>query len=301
MEGNLEFFGELRADHIRDTVVIGSRISPAQRPNGIAFEQFKSSSLYDRIQKSIRGVFVGKKPLQDNDGNFLNGQLGLVTATGVNYMAAAFGAGTAINLFNFHGCGTGKPSQGTQTLSGGSISNATPQVVTAPSSHGLTTNDLVTILGVTTDTTANADWQIAVLSPTTFQLQNLAAGGVAVVTAATYNRLNGAGDTILVTENDNGSGGTTRIAGTQTQPGTVNIYKTVATLSFTGSIAVSEWGLFSAVGGGTLWDRRWFNTAGAPAVTQIASGTALVAAPINVINGDSIQFSYSLTCNAGGS
>jgi hypothetical protein len=301
MEGNLEFFGELRADHIRDTVVIGSRISPAQRPNGIAFEQFKSSSLYDRILRSISGTLGGKRPLRDNNGDFLNRQLGLVTTTGVNYLAAAFGAGPSINLFNFHASGTGKPSQGTQTLSGGSISNATPQIVTTPGAHGLTTNDLVTIIGVTTDTTAVGDWQIAVLSSTTFQLQNLAAGGVAGVGTATYNRLNGAGDTILVTENDNGSGGTTRIAGTQTQPGTVNIYKSVATLSYTGSIAVSEWGLFSAVGGGTLWDRRWFNTAGAPAVTQMASGVALAAAPINVINGDSIAFTYNLTCNAGGS
>jgi hypothetical protein len=289
--GNLEFYGIMQADHIRDGILIGSRLSPAQKPCGPAFLEFLSSA---EMQKAWRFA-------RDASGRFFNRELGLVTSTGVNYLAAAFAAGPTIANMNWHASGTGTFSQGTQTLNGGSISNATPQVVTTPSAHGLTTNDITTIAGVTGDTTANGNWQIAVLSPTTFSLQNLAAGGAATVTAATYQRLNGAGDTTLVAENDNGSGGTTRIAGVQTTPGTVNIYKSVATLTYTGSIAVVEWGLFSAVGAGTLWDRRWLNTVGAPAVSQSGSGVSLLAAPINVINGDSIQFSYSLTCNAGGS
>lgn len=300
MESNLEFFASLRADHYRGGFLIDTRFCAPEKPKGEAFQQFENSSLYRRIVDSIRGAFVGKHPLQGPDGNFLNRELGLVTSAGVNFMAAAFAGGSAISGFNFHASGTGTQSQGTQTMSGGSITNATPQVVTTPGSHGFTTNDIVTMAGVTGDTTANGTWQIAVLSPTTFSLQNLAAGGAATVSSATYQRTNGAGDTALVTENDNGSGGTTRIAGTQSTPGSVNIYKSVATLTYTGSIAVSEWGIFSAVGAGTLWDRRWFNTVGAPAVSQSGSGTGLVAAPINVINGDSIQFSYSLTCNAGG-
>lgn len=291
--GNLEFFGELRADQIRDGRVIDTRLSGPQEPNGPAFEAFKKSSLYNRIERALAGIFDGRTPVRYPNGEFINRELGVVTTAGVNFMAAAFAGGSAISGFNFHASGTGTQSQGTQTLNGGSITNATPQVVTTPGAHGLTTNDIVTIAGVTTDTQANATWQITVNSSTTFTLIGSTAGGAAVVTAATYQRTNGAGDTALVTDS-----GVARVAGTQTTPGSVNVYKSVATQSYVSSLAIVEWGILSAVSSGTLWDRRWFNTAGAPATTAVA---ALVAAPINVLNGDSIQFSYSLTCNAGGS
>jgi hypothetical protein len=299
MIGNIEFLGYLQADHIRDGAVIDTRFSGPDKPRGAGFAQFEKSTLYRRIVNAMLGrPNIGNVIIRKPNGDLMNGQLGLVTSAGVNFMAAAFAGGTAISSFNFHDSGTGTQSQGTQTLNGGSISNATPQVVTTPSSHGLTTNDLVTIAGVTGDTTANGTWQIAVLSPTTFSLQNLAAGGAATVTSATYQRTNGAGDTVLVTQ----AGPTTRATGTQSTPGSVNVYKSVGTITYTSSLAILEWGIFSqAAQGGTLWDRRWLNTVGAPAVSQAASGTSLVAAPINVINGDSIQFSYSLTCNAGGS
>jgi len=83
-------------------------------------------------------------------------------------------------------------------------------------------------------------------------------------------------DTALVTP-----AGTARVAGTQTQPGTVNIYRSVATISFTSGLAITEWGLFSAASVGTLWDRRVFSA-------------------INVVSGDSIAFTYNLTINSGG-
>lgn len=291
--GNLEFLGDLRADQFRDGRIIDTRFSGPVEPTGEAFQEFKDSSLFRRIQKELSGYFWSNKPLRYPNGDFMNRQAGLVTSAGVNFMAAAFAGGSAISGFNFHASGTGTQSQGTQTLNGGSITNATPQVVTTPGAHGLTTNDIITIAGVTTDVIANSTWQITVNSPTTFTLIGSTAGGIAVVTAATYQRTNGAGDTTLVTDS-----GVARVAGTQTTPGSVNIYKSIATQSYTSSLAILEWGLFSAVSAGTLWDRRWFNTVGAPATTAIA---ALVTAPINVLNGDSIQFSYSLTCNAGGS
>jgi hypothetical protein len=75
--------------------------------------------------------------------------------------------------------------------------------------------------------------------------------------------------------------GGARVAGTQTTPGSTNVYKTVATISYTSTLAITEWGLFSASSSGTLWDRRVFSA-------------------INVLNGDAIQFSYSLTIPAGG-
>lgn len=75
--------------------------------------------------------------------------------------------------------------------------------------------------------------------------------------------------------------GTARVAGTASNP-SANIYKTVATISYTSTLAITEWGLFSASSSGTLWDHRVFSA-------------------INVVNLDSIQFSYSLTISSGGS
>ena len=83
------------------------------------------------------------------------------------------------------------------------------------------------------------------------------------------------GDTALQTP-----WGGARVAGTHTS-GT-NIYTSVATITFNNTFAITEWGLFSAASVGTLLDHRVFSA-------------------INVVNGDSIQFTYNLTIPAGGS
>lgn len=80
--------------------------------------------------------------------------------------------------------------------------------------------------------------------------------------------------TALVTEVES------RVAGTQTSPAAGQA-RTVATISYTATRAITEWGLFSASTAGTMWDRRLFTA-------------------INVVSGDSIQFTYTLTINAGG-
>lgn len=74
----------------------------------------------------------------------------------------------------------------------------------------------------------------------------------------------------------------TRATGTESQPA-ANQLRTVGTLTFDGSAAVTEHGIFdqAATGGGTLWDRSQFSA-------------------INVVNGDSIQFTYTCTVSAGG-
>lgn len=82
------------------------------------------------------------------------------------------------------------------------------------------------------------------------------------------------GDTVLVTPTGS------RVAGTQSEP-SANVYRTVATLSYTSTLAITEHGIFTASSGGVLWDRSVFSA-------------------INVVNGDSIQFTYNLTVNAGG-
>jgi hypothetical protein len=218
---------------------------------------------------------------------------GLVTTAGVNYMATDFASGGAsprISAFNFHDCGTGTLQGSTNPLVSPFASNATP-IVISETTHGRTTNDIVQIASVTTNTAANGIWQILVLTATTYSLYGSVGNGVAGG-SPTAQRVNGAADTALST-----AAGTARVAGTQSNP-SANVYKTIATIPFTGSLTISEWGLFSASSAGTLWDRRWFNTAGAPATTASA---ALTGSTIGVNNADSITFSYSLSVTAGGS
>lgn len=85
-------------------------------------------------------------------------------------------------------------------------------------------------------------------------------------------------DTNLIAE----AGPTTRATGTKSQP-SANIIRSVGTIAYTGTLAIVEHGLFSTAARTTdlLWDRTVFGA-------------------INVDSGDSIQFTYSLTVNAGG-
>jgi hypothetical protein len=92
-----------------------------------------------------------------------------------------------------------------------------------------------------------------------------------------------ASDTALQTESTTAlNPDSTRATGTKSQP-SANIARTVGTLTFDASAAVTEHGIFSqaATGGGTLLDRSVFSA-------------------INVASGDSIQFTYSLTFSSGG-
>lgn len=93
-------------------------------------------------------------------------------------------------------------------------------------------------------------------------------------------------DTTLQTQ----AGPTTRATGVNTQTQSASgtgsttpaIVQSVGTISYTTSLAITEWGLFSqAAQGGTMWDHRIFSA-------------------INVVNGDSIQFTYSLSIPGGG-
>jgi hypothetical protein len=71
-----------------------------------------------------------------------------------------------------------------------------------------------------------------------------------------------------------------RATGTQTES-SHNVYVSVGTISYTTTKAITEHGLFSQATGTTLMDRSEFSA-------------------INVVSGDSIQFTYSLTLTAGG-
>ena len=85
------------------------------------------------------------------------------------------------------------------------------------------------------------------------------------------------GDTILGTQ----AGPTTRATGTPSSPA-AGQYRSVGTIAYVSTLAITEWGLFNqSAQGGTLWDRKVF-------------------AAINVVSGDSIQFTYTLTVTAGG-
>lgn len=79
--------------------------------------------------------------------------------------------------------------------------------------------------------------------------------------------------------------GTTATSGTNTNASAspnATITST-ATVSYSSTYAVTEWGLFNqaTLSGATMWDRKVFSA-------------------INVINGDSIAFTYTLTLNSGG-
>lgn len=72
----------------------------------------------------------------------------------------------------------------------------------------------------------------------------------------------------------------TRTSGSQAEGASANIYRTIGTVTYASAFAITEHGIFSASSGGTLLDRSTF-------------------AAINVISGDSIQFTYELTLPSG--
>jgi hypothetical protein len=84
-----------------------------------------------------------------------------------------------------------------------------------------------------------------------------------------------AADTIIETTD-----GESRATGTQTESA-ANAYRSVGTISYTTTKAITEHGLFNDASAGTLMDRSVFTA-------------------INVVSGDSIQFTYTITLAAGG-
>ena len=74
----------------------------------------------------------------------------------------------------------------------------------------------------------------------------------------------------------------TRATGSLAEGASANVFRSIGTPLFDNTAAVTEHGLLSqaATGGGTLWDRSVF-------------------AAINVVSGDSIQFTYDSTFTAG--
>lgn len=84
------------------------------------------------------------------------------------------------------------------------------------------------------------------------------------------------GDTAIETTD-----GESRATGTQTEGASANIYRSVGTISYTTTKAITEHGLFNDSSAGTLIDRHVFSA-------------------VNVVNGDSIQFTYELTVSSGG-
>ena len=94
--------------------------------------------------------------------------------------------------------------------------------------------------------------------------------------AGKENSAEAVGDTTLGT-----AWGGDRGTGTKTEGASGNIYKSVGTITFTSSNAIVEHGLFSAAAAGTLLDRSTF-------------------AQISVASDDAIEFTYQLTCSAGG-
>lgn len=74
--------------------------------------------------------------------------------------------------------------------------------------------------------------------------------------------------------------GESRATGDQGEGASANIYKSIGTISYTTTKAITEHGLFNTSDSATLMDRSVF-------------------AAVNVVNGDSIQFTYQVTLTAG--
>jgi len=109
------------------------------------------------------------------------------------------------------------------------------------------------------------DWDNNVTDITTFNFHDSGIGTTAEAQTQTG----------LVTPTGEG-----RDAGTKSQP-TAPQLRTVATHTYAGPFAITEHGIFSATTAGTMWDRSLF-------------------APINVVSGDKIEFTYTLAVNASG-
>lgn len=110
------------------------------------------------------------------------------------------------------------------------------------------------------------------------ELENMKFHGVGIGTTAEASA-----DTALVTESTTAlNPDSTRATGTLTEGASANIFRTVGTVTFDASAAITEHGIFdqAATGGGILLDRSVFSA-------------------INVANLDSIQFTYELTFTAG--
>lgn len=75
--------------------------------------------------------------------------------------------------------------------------------------------------------------------------------------------------------------GESRATGSQTEGASANIYKSVGTIAYTTTKAITEHVIANASTAGEIIDRHVF-------------------AAINVANGDSIEFTYELTATAGG-
>lgn len=84
------------------------------------------------------------------------------------------------------------------------------------------------------------------------------------------------GDTALQTPT-----GEARDIGSQIEGATADIYKSVATNTYGGTFSITEHGLFNAAAAGTLMDRSVFTA-------------------IGIESGDKIEWTYQLTCTAGG-
>lgn len=220
---------------------------------------------------------------------------GIVTSAGITYLATTFvsNSNPMIN-FKYHSYGTGDVHGSTSSPTAATA--ATPSVVTQ-SAHPFFTNDIIKLTGITGITGVNGIWEINPVTTNTYTLLGSVGGGSGFGGGTNAAQLlNGQADTALTTE----VSGITRVAGSQSNPAG-NQYQTAATVTFSGTtppLTIVEWGLFSALTTGTLWDRRWMNTGNAPA-TQAAA--ALTAAPITVTQvTDSIATTYTLSCTAGG-
>jgi len=126
------------------------------------------------------------------------------------------------------------------------------------------------VLGYRVVTTAFVNFMVDMLQVDTTEVGDFKYHDSGVGTTA-----ENAADTAMETTD-----GESRATGTQTEGASANIYKSVGTITYTTTKAITEHGLFSSASSTTLMDRTKFTA-------------------VNVVNTDSIQFSYELTLTSG--
>jgi len=171
-----------------------------------------------------------------------------------------------------HGRGTRMTAQEAQQILASTLRGVNPEIVATLSAKLIRADGSVVDFGLVSVkkvTTAFRDYLVDSLQDSTTYPMDV----FKYHAAGTDNTAEANTQTALIAEVE------TRVAGTQIEGATANIFKTVATITFTATRSIYEHGVLSASTAGTLMDRSVF-------------------AVISVVDTDKIEFTYELTANA---
>lgn len=198
-------------DNIGRATVLLKSLAEIRQVKNIAYTAANNTTYKFIVEQTIGGIFTSKVVQYTSDASGSDAEIaaGLVNSfnkskSGIK--AVASGSATPITFtadakYDSNNVIVGEPllsvtavenvtvtdnqDNHTSALQSGSITDATPRVVTAVA-HGLQTGDTIVIAGVTTATAINATWRVTVLTADTYELDgSVADGNAASVGSAT--------------------------------------------------------------------------------------------------------------------